>query len=77
MPTIIPNWRSAWRWLSIHAATLAIVWGTLPADVQAEILTTLWGLPQERVPAVLGVLMLLSRLINQSPSTLEDGRDAA
>lgn len=64
---IIPDWRRAWRWLSVHAAALAIVWGTLPVDVQGEILAMLWGLPQERVPAVLGLLMLVSRLVNQSP----------
>lgn len=75
---VIPDWRSSWRWMSVHAATLAIVWGTLPTDVQGEILALLWGLPQERVPAVLGVLMLVSRLVNQTASAPpQERRDGA
>ena len=31
---LIENWRSAWRFASMHAAALVVVWGSLPADAQ-------------------------------------------
>jgi len=61
---IIDNWRDAPRMLSVWAATLAVAWGSLPVDMQTAALTAL-HLPPERVPAVLGLLMLAGRLIKQ------------
>lgn len=60
----IPQWRRAWRMLSVQAAALAVGWGLLPADAQAAILD-LVGVPANRVPAVLGLMMLLGRLVDQ------------
>lgn len=31
---LIPEWRQAWRMLSVQVASLAIVWGALPVDQQ-------------------------------------------
>lgn len=61
---LIPEWRRAWRMASVQVAALAVVWGTLPEDVQAALLAAV-GVPAERVPAVLGLLLLLGRLIDQ------------
>lgn len=63
-PKLIPNWRRAWRMASVQVAAVLIAWGTLPADVQAVIVGAV-GVPAERVPAILGVLMLLARLVDQ------------
>ena len=35
---LIPDWRQAWRMLSMRVAFLAVIWGSLPAELQAEIL---------------------------------------
>lgn len=61
---LIDNWREAPKMLSFWAAMLAVAWGSMPPDVQASVLAWL-GMPAERIPAVLGVLMLLARLIKQ------------
>jgi hypothetical protein len=73
---LVPGWKGAYKWLSVQAALLAVVWGGLPPDVQASILAMLWDMPAERVPAILGVLMLVSRLINQSPPANRDDEAA-
>ncbi len=67
MPLLIPNWRRAWRMASVQVATVAVAWGSLPADTQAAVLDAV-GLSPSQVPLVLGVLMLLARVVNQ-PST--------
>lgn len=64
MPKLIPNWRRAWRMLSVQVAALAVAWGAMPAETQAAVLEAL-GIGPERVPAVLGALILLARLIDQ------------
>lgn len=58
----IPEWRKAWRYASMHIATLAIVFGTLPADAQAAMLDAV-GVPAGRIPAVLGALFMLARIV--------------
>ncbi len=66
---LIPNWRRAWRMATVQIATAAVAWGALPADTQAAILG-LVGVPEQRVPAILGVLLIVARLIDQ-PRTRE------
>ena len=66
---LIPEWRRAWRMLSVQVAGLAVVWGTLPADQQAAILA-LVGVGHERIPALLGLAVIVGRLIDQ-PKTRE------
>lgn len=61
---LIPNWRRAWRMASVQIATLAVGWGLLPPDTQAALLAAI-GVPAERVPAVLGAIFLLLRLVDQ------------
>lgn len=64
MKILIPEARSAWRMASVQIATLAIVFGALPADQQAAILALL-GVSPERIPACLGMALILARLIDQ------------
>lgn len=64
MNILIENWRSAWRMLSVQLASLATVFGLLPADQQATILD-LVGLPASRVPAVIGLAFIAARVISQ------------
>ena len=62
--TLIPNWRRSWRMLSVQLAAGAVVFGMLPPDQQTAILAWL-GVAPERIPAVIGGLFLLARIINQ------------
>ena len=61
---LIPHWRRAWRMASVQLAALAVGWGLLPPDTQAAMLAAI-GVPAERVPAVLGAIFLLLRLVDQ------------
>lgn len=61
---LIPEWRSAWRMASMQVAAAAVVFGSLPADAQASMLSAI-GVPGSRVPAILGALVILGRLVNQ------------
>ncbi len=60
----IPQWRRAWRMLSVQAAAFAVAWGALPEDAQAAVLDAV-GVPASRVPALLGLLFLVGRLVAQ------------
>ena len=64
MKLLIPEARSAWRMASVRIAALGVVFGALPADQQAAILALL-GVSPERIPACLGLALILARLIDQ------------
>lgn len=64
-PTIVDDWRASWRWLSVQLTGALIVWSSLDPKLQADIVGGL--VPPERVPLVLGVLILAGRLIKQRP----------
>ena len=70
----IPEWRKAWRLLSIQLAAAAAVFGILPLDQQEAILSFI-GLSAERVPLVLGLLFVAARLVRQ-PEVLADAAQA-
>ena len=42
-PELVPNWKRAWRWLSVHAlaitGVLPGIWLTLPDDWRAAVPT--------------------------------------
>lgn len=63
---LIPDWRQAWRMLSVQVASLAIVWGALPVDQQAAILA-LFGVGPERVPLFIGLAVIVARVVSQRP----------
>ena len=62
--TPIENFSRAWRLFTVQLSAGAIVLGSIPADVQGAMLDAV-GVPSSRVPAVLGVLMLVARLVSQ------------
>lgn len=64
MPKLIPNSRKAWRMLSVQIAAVAVLFGALPADQQAAIMSLL-GVAPERIPALMGLAVILARLIDQ------------
>jgi hypothetical protein len=61
---LIPDWRRAWRMTSVQLAAMAVLFGTLPADTQAAVLDMV-GVPATRVPAILGLLFILGRIVGQ------------
>ena len=61
---IVPYWRSGWRLSTVHVGTVAMVFGMLPPDQQASILELLHISPS-RMPAVLGVIFIISRMTSQ------------
>jgi hypothetical protein len=61
---LIPNWKRAWRMATVRIAMLAVGWGLLPPESQAAMLDAI-GVPAERIPAVLGAMFLVFRLIDQ------------
>lgn len=65
---LIPEWRRAWRLLSVQVAAVAVAWVALPSDVQAQALR-LVGLREDQLPAVLGLLVIAARLIAQPGAT--------
>jgi hypothetical protein len=66
---LIPNARSAWRMLSVRVAATAVAFGTLDPVSQAGILSMLHISP-ERLPAIMGLAIIVARLIDQ-PKTRE------
>ena len=60
----IANVSRSWRFLSVQIAALAVVWGSLPVDMQTAMLSAV-GISESRIPAILGVLFLVARLIKQ------------
>ena len=64
MKLLIQEWRRAWRLLSVQVAGAAVVFGALPAETQASMLDMI-GLPPSRLPAVLGLVLILARLVSQ------------
>lgn len=74
---LVPNWKQAWRWSSVHAMTAAAAvqgtWLALPDDIK------------QHVPAVvatsvtIGLLVLgvIGRLRDQTPKAATDKTDEA
>lgn len=65
LPQAIPNWRKAWRMLSVQINALAIVWIALPEAKQSEVLSMLPGLTANDVAGLLVALGIVGRLIAQ------------
>jgi hypothetical protein len=61
---LIPNWRKSGRMLSVQIAAAAVLFGALPVDQQAAILALL-GVGPERMPALLGLAIIVARLVDQ------------
>lgn len=61
---LIDNIRQAPRMWSVQLASLLVAWSALPLDMQAALVQAV-GIPPERVPAILGLLVILGRLVQQ------------
>lgn len=59
---LIPEWKKAWRYMSMHVASVAIVFGLLPQDTQASMLEVV-GVPANRITAVLGLIFMFARIV--------------
>lgn len=60
----VDNWRNAGKMLSVQVAGAAVLFGALPADQQSAVLALL-GVGVERIPAIVGIAVILGRLIDQ------------
>lgn len=61
---LIPQWRRAWRMASVQIAAVIAAWAVLPPDAQAAAVA-LVGVPPDKVPGILAVLLIVARLIDQ------------
>ena len=61
---LIPEWKRAWRMLSVQIGALAVLWVALPATTQAAVLDLL-GIDAKSLPGIVGVAVILGRLIAQ------------
>jgi hypothetical protein len=61
---LIPEWRKAWRMLSVQIGALAVLWVALPATTQAAVLDLL-GIDAQHLPGLVGLAVILGRLIAQ------------
>jgi hypothetical protein len=60
--SLVPNWKDAWRWLSMQFLALAALWESIPEDVKASVVAPDW---QNRITFALIVLAGLGRLKDQ------------
>ena len=68
---IIPEWKRAWRMLSVQIGALAVLWVALPATTQAAVLDLL-GIDAKSLPGIVGVAVILGRLIAQPGARAPD-----
>ena len=63
---LVDDWKSAWRWFSMHALVLAgvipTVWVELPPDLKTAIPPEAMG----TITAVIAACGVVGRLVNQS-----------
>ena len=62
---LIPEWRRAWRMLSMNFAALALAWVALTPEQQAKVMSLLPWLTADQVAGALIVAAMLGRLIAQ------------
>lgn len=74
---IDPEWRQAWRWLSVHAMALGFAvsaaWVAIPDDLRAAVP----GWSAASLTGVLMVLGIVGRLVKQPHKTATDDTDGA
>ncbi len=61
---IVPDWKDAWKWLSVHAAVLTAVVGALQAQLPA-FQGLLTAQQYGWLTAACGLLVVVGRLVNQ------------
>lgn len=68
---LISNWKRAPRMASVQLAAAIVAWSLLPPDAQAAAVGLL-GVPADKVPGVMALLLIVARLIDQPKA--RDGR---
>ena len=67
---LIKNPARAWRLFSVQVAAVAVAFGLLPIDQQTAILSLI-GVDPSLLPAVIGIVFIVSRMIAQ-PGALDN-----
>lgn len=65
-PRLVPEWRRAVRWATVQLGLALAAFGTLSAADQAAVISwvlDLLHLPPERLPTVLGLVLVLARVV--------------
>ncbi len=62
---LIPEWRKAYRMLSVQFAAFAVLWLALPEAQQVKILTLLPWVSADQVAGLLILLGIVGRLVSQ------------
>ncbi len=62
---LIPEWKKAYRMLSVQFAALAVLWLALPEAQQVKILTLLPWVSADQVAGLLILLGIVGRLVSQ------------
>jgi hypothetical protein len=62
---LVSNWKRAHRMFTVQLGLVFTAWGALPAETQAAVLDLL-GVPVNRVPAILGLAVIVGRVIAQA-----------
>jgi len=65
-PQLVTEWRRLHRLASVQLASVCTVFGLLPVDQQAALLSML-HIPAERVPAAMGIAFIVARVWAQAP----------
>ena len=60
-PQLVQDWRRLHRMASVQLASLCTIFGLLPVDQQAAMLSML-HIPAERLPAAIGLAFIVARL---------------
>lgn len=65
MLRLVPHWKRAWRWFSIHALVISgiipMVWANLPGDMRASVPPDTLGV----ITGVVATLGVIGRLFQQ------------
>ena len=61
---MIPDWRKAWRLLSVQIGALAVLWIALPESTQEAILKVL-HIDRDYLPGIVGLAVIVGRLVAQ------------
>lgn len=61
---IVDDWKNAGSWWTVRLGAAYAAWGALPPESQAATLA-FFGIPQERLASIVGVIVVLVRLYKQ------------
>lgn len=68
--SLVDNWTEAWKWISVHAATLILVWNlTSEADQRAILSLVPLITSSQQLTALLALVGLIGRFVKQTKST--------